>query len=64
MVVSVVANGSPHVCRNCECILSQLSRLSQLCDIALDQINEKDEGDARAQRLETTESIRIRNLKV
>ena len=43
-----------------------------LCDLALDQMNEKDEGDARAQRMKnpffwhpfkkTTESIRIRQF--
>ena len=29
----------------------------RLCDIALDQMNEKDEGDARAQRMKNSPSF-------
>ncbi len=62
LTFSVVAIGSPLAYVEKRGVPISTLRLSRLCDLALDQMNEKDEGDARAQRLETTESIRIRKF--
>ena len=61
LTFSVVANGSPHVCRNCECIPSQLCVSATLRHCVRSDKRER-RDDARAQRLETTESIRISNF--
>ncbi len=64
LTFSVVANGSSLAYAKKRGRISLNFASLHLCDLALYQMNEKDAIDARAQRLETTESIRISNLVV